>query len=42
VGGIVRGRETLLPSRELQLKQDDKVVVFSLPKAMAKMARLFD
>lgn len=42
IGGIIRGRETLLPSRELQLKQDDKVVIFTLPKAMAPMARLFD
>ena len=31
IGGIIRGRETLLPSRDLQLKQDDKVVVFTLP-----------
>ena len=42
IGGIIRGRETLLPSRDLQLQQDDKVVVFTLPKAMAAMARLFD
>lgn len=42
IGGIIRGRETLLPSRELQLKQDDKVVIFTLPKAMAQMAKLFD
>ena len=42
IGGIIRGRETLLPNRELQLKQGDKVVVFSLPKVMSKMARLFD
>lgn len=42
IGGIIRGRETLLPSRDLQLQQDDKVVVFTLPKAMAAMAKLFD
>ena len=42
IGGIIRGRETLLPGRELQLKQDDKVVIFTLPKAMAQMAKLFD
>lgn len=42
IGGVVRGRETILPSRELQLKQGDKVVVFTLPKAMAAMARVFD
>lgn len=42
IGGIVRGRDTLLPSRELQLKQGDHVVVFSLPSVVARMARLFD
>ncbi len=42
IGGIIRGRETLLPNRELQLQEGDKVVVFTLPKAMAAMARLFD
>ena len=42
IGGIVRGRETLLPTRDLQLKQGDKVVVFTLPEAMSRMARLFD
>ena len=42
IGGVVRGRETILPSRDLQLKQGDKVVVFTLPKAMSAVARLFD
>ena len=42
IGGVIRGRETILPSRELQLKQGDKVVLFTLPKAMAAMAKLFD
>lgn len=41
IGGVTRGRDTMLPSRELQLKQGDQVVVFTLPKAMAAMARLF-
>ena len=42
VGGIVRGKETLLPSRDLQLQVGDKVVVFTLPKVMGRVARLFD
>ena len=42
IGGVVRGRETILPSRDLQLKHGDKVVVFTLPKAMTAVARLFD
>lgn len=42
IGGVVRGRETIMPSRELQLKQGDQVVVFTLPKAMEAMVRLFN
>lgn len=42
IGGIVRGRETMLPNREMQLKQGDKVVIFTLPKVMDRMTRLFD
>ncbi len=42
IGGIIRGRETMLPSREMQLKHGDKVVIFSLPSVMAAMAKLFD
>ncbi len=42
VGGIIRGRETLLPNRDMQLKHGDKVVLFSLPSAMAAMVKLFD
>ena len=42
IGGIIRGRETLMPHRDMQLKHHDKVVIFSLPAAMAAMAKLFD
>ena len=42
VGGVIRGRETLLPSRELQLAEGDKVVIFTLPKSMSAMVKLFE
>ncbi len=42
IGGIIRGRETLLPTRDTQLCEMDKVVVFALPNAMDKVAKLFD
>lgn len=42
VGGVIRGRETILPSRDLKLQHGDKVVIFTLPKAMTAMAKLFD
>ena len=42
IGGIIRGRETLLPTRDTRLREMDKVVVFALPNAMDKVAKLFD
>ncbi len=42
VGGVIRGRETLLPSRDLQLAEGDKVVIFTLPKSMSAMVKLFE
>lgn len=41
IGGIIRGKEAMLPSRDLQLKAKDRVVVFALPKVMPQVARLF-
>src|SRR5574344_580426 len=42
IGGIIRGRETLLPSRDTQLQEMDKVVVFTLPRVMEQVSKLFD
>ena len=42
IGGIIRGRETILPTRDTQLQEKDKVVVFALPSAMDKVAKLFN
>ncbi len=42
IGGIIRGRETLLPTRDTQLQEMDKVVVFALPSVMDKVAKLFN
>lgn len=42
IGGVIRGRETLLPTRDTQLREKDKVVVFVLPKMMDRVAKLFD
>lgn len=41
IGGIIRGRETILPTRETQLKPFDKVVVFALPQAVNQVSKLF-
>lgn len=42
VGGVIRGRETILPTRDTQLKAKDKVVIFTMPKLMNEVSRLFD
>ena len=42
IGGIIRGRETIFPTRDTQIKAKDKVVVFALPKVMEQVSRLFD
>lgn len=42
IGGIIRGRETLLPTRDTQLREKDKVVVFALPDAMDRVSKLFE
>ena len=42
IGGIIRGHETIFPTRETQLREGDKVVVFTLPRNMDRVSRLFD
>ncbi len=39
IGGIIRGNETILPTRDTQLKEKDKVVVFALPQSLAEAAQ---
>ncbi len=42
IGGIIRGRETIFPKRDTQIKAKDRVVVFALPKVMEQVAKLFE
>ena len=41
IGGIIRGQQTLFPTRDTEIKAKDKVIVFALPKVMEQVARLF-
>lgn len=41
IGGVIRGKEVILPTRETQLQEGDKVVVFTMPQIMNQVARLF-
>lgn len=42
IGGVIRGIETILPTRDTQLQADDRVVVFALPHVMNKVSKLFN
>ena len=42
IGGIIRGNETIFPTRDTQIMAKDKVVVFALPKVVEQVAKLFD
>lgn len=42
IGGIIRGNETIFPTRDTQILAKDKVVVFALPQAMEQAAKLFE
>lgn len=41
IGGIIRGQQTLFPTRDTQIKAKDRVVVFTLPKVMDRVAKIF-
>ena len=42
IGGVVRGKESLIATGDLQIAENDKVVVFSLPQAIHKVDKLFN
>ncbi len=41
VGGVIRGKESLIPDGNFRFQVDDKVIVFALPEAIAKVENLF-
>lgn len=41
IGGIVRGAESFIAVGDFQIKEYDRVVVFSLPEAIRKVGKLF-
>jgi trk system potassium uptake protein TrkA len=41
IGGIVRGNESFIAIGDLQINENDKVVVFSMPYALHKVNQLF-
>lgn len=41
VGGVIRNNESLIPDGNFRFQVDDKVIVFALPEAIAKVENLF-
>jgi len=41
IGGVIRGEESLIPDGNFQIELNDKVVVFALPEAIAKVEKMF-
>ena len=42
IGGIIRGRKSYIATGDFHIKDNDKVVIFSLPEAKKKIEKLFD
>ena len=42
IGGIIRGNQAISPTRETRILAGDKVVVFTLPKVMYAISKLFN
>lgn len=41
IGGIIRGEQSLIPDGDFQIEVNDKVIVFALPDAIAKVEKMF-
>lgn len=41
IGAVMRGEETIIPTGEMVLQKEDKVIVFALPDAIGKVESLF-
>ncbi len=41
IGGVIRGEESLIPNGDFRLEINDRVIVFAMPEAIAKVEQLF-
>lgn len=41
IGGVIRGETSLIPDGDFRLEVEDRVIVFALPEAIAKLEQLF-
>ncbi len=42
IGGVIRGKSSFIANGNTEIKSNDKVVVFALPSAAAKMSKFFN
>jgi trk system potassium uptake protein TrkA len=42
IGGVIRGKSSFIATGNTEIKSNDKVVVFALPSAIAKMSKFFN
>ena len=42
IGGVIRGKSSFIANGNTEIKSNDKVVVFALPSAVAKMSKFFN
>ena len=42
IGGVIRGKSSFIANGNSEIKSNDKVVVFALPSAVAKMSKFFN
>jgi len=42
IGGVIRGKSSFIADGNTEIKPNDKVVVFSLPSAISKLAKFFN
>jgi trk system potassium uptake protein len=41
IGGVIRGEQSIIPTGDFQLKEEDKVIVFSVSDSISKLENLF-
>lgn len=41
IGGVIRGKESIIPDGSFQLQLDDKVIVFAMPECISRVEEMF-
>ncbi|GAO29548.1 TrkA C-terminal domain-containing protein [Geofilum rubicundum] len=41
IGGVIRGKEVIIPNGDTRIQPNDRVVVFALPSGIKKVEKMF-